>query len=150
MAGLVEGDAEDEGREDCGVRGAVVEEYGVVFCVSGHDEVGVVAEEVLLLERDLLLALGRLGLALLGGRRRRAHGIGDQRVRVPVVAFPYVPAGIRVRGELRPVRAAAAGERSDGGGVHAQGDFRQLRQQAVERAYGCGTRRRRSAAAAAS
>lgn len=53
-----------------------------------------------------------------------------------MVAFPHVPAGIRVGGELRAVCAATASERSDGGGVHAQGDFRQLRQQAVERAYG--------------
>ncbi|WP_171113757.1 MULTISPECIES: hypothetical protein [Streptomyces] len=50
VTGPVEGDAEDEGREDFGVGGAILEEYGFVFRVAGHDEVGVVAEEVLLLE----------------------------------------------------------------------------------------------------
>ncbi|MGA5140386.1 hypothetical protein [Streptomyces azureus] len=46
VTGLVEGDAEDESREHFEVGGAVIEEYGV----SGHDEVGAVAEEVFLLE----------------------------------------------------------------------------------------------------
>ncbi|MGW2746036.1 hypothetical protein [Streptomyces sp. NPDC001450] len=136
ITGLVEGGAEDEGGEDLGVRRAVVEEYGVVFGVPGHDEVGFVAEEVLLLERGLLLAHWGPGLALLGGCWGGAHGVGDGRVGVPVVAFAYVPAGVRVGGELRPVRAAAARERADGCGVHAQGDLCQLAQQAVERPYG--------------
>ncbi|MCZ0984749.1 hypothetical protein O1M54_01830 [Streptomyces diastatochromogenes] len=132
MAGLVESRAEDEGGEDIGVRRAVVEEYGVVFGVSGHDEMGVVAEEVLLLERGLLLADRGLCLALLGGCWGGAHGVGDGRVGVPVVAFAYVPAGVRVCGQLRPVCTAATGERADRCGVNAQGHLRQFAQQAVE------------------
>ncbi|MFI1168522.1 hypothetical protein ACH4UM_34330 [Streptomyces sp. NPDC020801] len=107
VAGLVQGRTEDEGGEDLGVRRAVVEEHGVVFGIPGHDEVGVVAAEVLLPLRGLLPVVRGLGLGLLGRHRRRAHGVGYRRVGVPVVAFAYVPAGVRVRGELRAIRTAA-------------------------------------------
>ncbi|MFF1467527.1 hypothetical protein [Streptomyces mirabilis] len=102
VSGLVESDAEDQNRKDIGVWSAVGEEDGIVLGIPGHDQVGVVAEQVLLLERGLLLALGSFGVALLGGRRGWAQGAGDGRVGVSVVAFAYVPAGVGVRGELGP------------------------------------------------
>ncbi|MFE2695766.1 hypothetical protein, partial [Streptomyces mirabilis] len=79
MAGLVESDAEDQNRKDIRVRSAVVEKDDVVLGIPGHDQVGVVAEQVLLLERGLLLALGSFGAALLGGRRGWTQGAGDGR-----------------------------------------------------------------------
>ncbi|MFJ5274970.1 hypothetical protein [Streptomyces sp. NPDC088358] len=108
---LVESDAEDQNRKDIGGWSAVVEEDGIVFGIPGHDQVGVVAEQVLLLERGLLLAPGSFGAALPGGRRGWAQGAGDGRVGVSVVAFVYVPAGVGDRDEFGAVRAAAVGER---------------------------------------
>ncbi|MEU5645224.1 hypothetical protein [Streptomyces milbemycinicus] len=97
--------------------------------VTGHDEMGVEAEEVLLPERGLLLVLGDLGLARFRGRRSRAHRLGHGCVGVPVVAVAHVPAGVRVGGELWTPRTATAGERADGGGVDAQGDLCQFAQE---------------------
>ncbi|MEU1596009.1 hypothetical protein ABZ468_24915 [Streptomyces sp. NPDC005708] len=98
--------------------------------VARNDEVGVVTEEVLLLQRGLLRALRRPGFALLGGRGQ-AHGVG-----VPVVALAYVPAGVGVGGEFGPVGAAAAREGADGRGVDAERDLCEFAQEAVEGAYG--------------
>ncbi|MER5834818.1 hypothetical protein ABT116_29270 [Streptomyces sp. NPDC002130] len=114
VAGLVDGEGDDQSGNHVGVGGAVGQGGAVAAGVAGDDEGGVVAEETLLDPFDLLLDLGvPPGLGLVGGGKV-VQGKGG-----PVPGIAHVPGGIRVAGGDGAVRGEPLGVGTDDGGVDA-------------------------------